>query len=211
MKTCPACGRPNPDGNSYCDQCAFTLVAEGTVVRIGRDPDNDLVLPADLRQVGRRQASVSVQGGRLVIADQGTANGTFVNGRRISEPTPFGANDEIRFGSYVFSLEKLKGHLAAGQQARPPAAGSPRSSRAVAGGIPTQRGGSGGVERVEGWAGGGTASRARIPPIPGCTEPLRGSCSAYLCGFRVSRRGQAGQVKSTTSPPPAGLRGHRGA
>ncbi len=56
------------------------------VLRIGRAPDNDLVL-ADL-SVSRYHAELRNSGaGRYEIADLGSANGTFVNGARVSAVT----------------------------------------------------------------------------------------------------------------------------
>jgi ABC-type multidrug transport system ATPase subunit/pSer/pThr/pTyr-binding forkhead associated (FHA) protein len=54
----------------------------GEVLRIGRDPESDVVV-ADL-QVSRRHAEIrSLGDGRYEAVDLGSHNGTFVNGRRI--------------------------------------------------------------------------------------------------------------------------------
>ena len=53
-----------------------------TRVRIGRDPDNDLVLE-DL-QVSRRHAELLGTGERWELRDLGSHNGTYVNGRSVT-------------------------------------------------------------------------------------------------------------------------------
>ncbi|MBN0973998.1 MULTISPECIES: FHA domain-containing protein [unclassified Gordonia (in: high G+C Gram-positive bacteria)] len=52
------------------------------VQRIGRTPDNDIVVSDVL--ASRHHAQVSSRGAALVIEDLGSVNGTFVNGRRVS-------------------------------------------------------------------------------------------------------------------------------
>ena len=75
--------------------------------RIGRQPDNDLVL-RDTR-ASRAHASVFVDNGAYWIEDLGSRHGTFVNGSRI-ERQPLHNSDKIEFGvqdSYqlVFALD----------------------------------------------------------------------------------------------------------
>ena len=56
------------------------------LLRIGRDPGNDLVIP-DL-SVSRNHAELRNLGdGRYEIVDLGSHNGTFVNGRRVGQAT----------------------------------------------------------------------------------------------------------------------------
>ncbi len=71
-------------------------------VRIGRSPDNDIVL-CDLG-VSRRHAELrNVGGGRYEISDLGSHNGTFVNGERISRATVT-ERDIIGIGRATFRL-----------------------------------------------------------------------------------------------------------
>src|SRR6266545_4191368 len=71
-------------------------------VRIGRSPDNDIVL-SDLG-VSRRHAELrNVGGGRYEISDLGSHNGTFVNGERISRATVT-ERDIIGIGRATFRL-----------------------------------------------------------------------------------------------------------
>jgi uncharacterized RDD family membrane protein YckC len=58
-------------------------LARSTVLTIGRDPSNDLVLPDSM--VSRRHAVVEHRGGLFVLRDCSSANGSVVNGDRVSE------------------------------------------------------------------------------------------------------------------------------
>ena len=61
---------------------AASFPLSANVLRIGRDPDSDLVV--DDLQVSRRHAEIrSLGDGRYEAIDLGSHNGTFVNGRRI--------------------------------------------------------------------------------------------------------------------------------
>lgn len=75
----------------------------GDLLRIGRSPDNDLVL--DDPRVSRHHARLSHQGDVLVVEDLGSTNGTLVNGRRISGPHVLQPTETIAIGSTVFSVE----------------------------------------------------------------------------------------------------------
>ena len=53
--------------------------------RIGRLPNLSLSLSSN--SISKQHAELTVQAGRLEVRDLGSTNGTFVNGRRIQEPT----------------------------------------------------------------------------------------------------------------------------
>jgi WD40 repeat protein len=74
---------------------AFEMM--GSSITIGRAADNAIVL--DDNTVSRHHARLELQGNTYVLTDLDSANGTWVNGRRISEPVPLQANDSIRFGN----------------------------------------------------------------------------------------------------------------
>src|SRR2546425_5686794 len=66
-------------------------------LRIGRASGNDLVLK-DLN-VSRSHAAIARRPDGVYVLDAGGKNGTFVNDRRISEPTRLGPGDRVRLGS----------------------------------------------------------------------------------------------------------------
>jgi hypothetical protein len=114
--SCPNCGPPVQDpADVVCVQCRQPLpgarrrpslvvlrisfptgnvdVPAGTSVILGRDPAQSLVAAAfgQYDNVSRRHATVMVDdGGRATLRDEGSTNGTFVNGERVRP------GDEVR-------------------------------------------------------------------------------------------------------------------
>jgi adenylate cyclase len=85
---------------------------------IGRAPDNNLPL-AD-NEVSRRHAIIQAQGEReFWLVDLGSANGTCVNGRRISQSVRLHNGDIIRIANHEleFATEILSAMHPAGKQA----------------------------------------------------------------------------------------------
>jgi pSer/pThr/pTyr-binding forkhead associated (FHA) protein len=72
-------------------------------VSIGRHEDNDIIL-AD-PQVSRHHAEIVMQGGRWVLSDLGSANGSYVNGQRTVGPQVLTHGDMIRVGKTQFQVE----------------------------------------------------------------------------------------------------------
>lgn len=97
-------GRPRLRGASgpYAGQ-TIDLVKGTTVV--GRVPPSDLVLEDD--SVSRRHAEIYKMGNTISVRDLGSANGTFVNGERISETTLM-PGDALRFGVVEFTYSGPK-------------------------------------------------------------------------------------------------------
>jgi ABC transport system ATP-binding/permease protein len=78
---------------------------QSPVMRIGRRPDNDIIV-ADLG-VSKHHAELRASAaGSYQIIDLGSHNGTFVNGTRISqaEPTELAEDDIIAIGHVTFRL-----------------------------------------------------------------------------------------------------------
>lgn len=75
----------------------------GPNVTIGRDPGNSIALVAD-STVSRRHAHLVDEGGTYVLYDDGSSNGTFVNGARISVQQ-LAPGDIINFGASKFRYE----------------------------------------------------------------------------------------------------------
>lgn len=70
-------------------------------ILVGREPPAELIVDSPL--VSRRHALITIGTGRAVVQDLGSANGTFVNGRRVDRAT-LGDGDAIHFAErmYVF-------------------------------------------------------------------------------------------------------------
>src|SRR5262245_44609725 len=73
----------------------YTLEAELTT--IGRSRTCDIVVPQNL--VSRLHAKIERVGPRYMLRDAGSANGTFVNGRRLYESHLLAHDDLIGLGS----------------------------------------------------------------------------------------------------------------
>jgi len=72
------------------------LLSRTTILTIGRDPSNDLVLPDAM--VSRRHAVVEHRGQKFFLRDCSSANGSVVNGDRVSE-RPLRDGDLVAIGS----------------------------------------------------------------------------------------------------------------
>lgn len=81
-----------------------TLHVSGrNVVRLGRAPDNDVVL--DGAGVSRYHATLTYDaGGRATLADAGSSNGTFLNGTAVTEPVAVSQRDTLYLGGFVLRV-----------------------------------------------------------------------------------------------------------
>jgi SARP family transcriptional regulator, regulator of embCAB operon len=75
----------------------------GTATRIGRSPDNDIVL-SDAK-ISRHHAVITDDGRAYSITDLGSANGVRVLGQRIDPSTELREGDRIRIGDQELTLE----------------------------------------------------------------------------------------------------------
>ncbi len=69
---------------------------------IGRDPSCELVVTDG--SVSRRHARIERRGSSWWVVDQGSANGTYINSRKVSEEV-LGSGQELRFGALAFRVE----------------------------------------------------------------------------------------------------------
>jgi pSer/pThr/pTyr-binding forkhead associated (FHA) protein len=77
---------------------------EADLITVGREVGNGIVLDQD-STVSRRHAQFLKQGDTVFVEDLGSTNGTFVNGVRISAPTPVRPGDTVQFGACAFRVE----------------------------------------------------------------------------------------------------------
>ena len=76
---------------------------QGDVLTIGREPGRDLQFDFD-PTVSRRHARLERQGGRWVLIDEGSRNGSFVNGQPVQQRV-IQAGDVLRFGNTELRVE----------------------------------------------------------------------------------------------------------
>ncbi|MBI2844494.1 MAG: FHA domain-containing protein [Armatimonadetes bacterium] len=80
----------------------FELVDDVTV--IGRDSGNAIPLDQDAT-TSRKHARINKDNGAFVITDEGSSNGTFVNGLRVEANRELRPGDEVQIGSTKFRFE----------------------------------------------------------------------------------------------------------
>lgn len=97
-----------------------------STIEVGRDPDADVVI--DNVSVSRSHAEIRREGGRWVVEDLGSSNGTFLHGERLESAQPLEPGDEIGMGKFSIVFEKVVGEETApasgGSQAQPMASGA---------------------------------------------------------------------------------------
>ena len=74
-------------------------------VTVGRVRGNDVVLPKG--NVSKHHCRLIVRGGETLVEDLRSTNGTYVNGRKIAEPTPIGLSDKVFVGDFILRLTSL--------------------------------------------------------------------------------------------------------
>ena len=77
----------------------------GVMLRIGSDPGNQVVLPGS--KISQLHCSLSDQNGSLVLRDEGSTNGTFVNQTRIQGMAQIFPGDALSIGDVVFIVEQI--------------------------------------------------------------------------------------------------------
>lgn len=116
---------------------------DGDQITIGRDSSNEI--PVNDAEVSRRHARLTFQGGKYVLEDMGSTNGTFVNGQRLTGPRVLKTGEVISLGEkIVFVYESVDSDPGAtmvsprkAPEARP-AAAPPPAPQAYAGQVPDQ-------------------------------------------------------------------------
>jgi pSer/pThr/pTyr-binding forkhead associated (FHA) protein len=74
-----------------------TFLLENELTTTGRRPDSDVFL--DDVTVSRRHARIERRSGSFFVQDDGSLNGTYVNGERV-EQTKLASGDEIQIGMF---------------------------------------------------------------------------------------------------------------
>lgn len=169
---CPRCGRPVGVSADQATQVMRSEEAKGAVdatviesgwrlavlsgpargqsfvlgrqISIGRSDENDIVL--DDPNVSRRHAVIQQKAGQYIIVDQGSSNGTFVDGMRITKPIRLQGGEQLSIGGVQLAVQSPFGavrgtgeqptSIAAAQPPTPPPPPPPPSTAAAKGGVP---------------------------------------------------------------------------
>jgi hypothetical protein len=76
-----------------------TFPLEGDQLTIGRDSTNGVAI--NDAEISRKHARLMFQGGKYVLEDLGSTNGTFVNGQRLAGPVVLKAGDVVSLGEQI--------------------------------------------------------------------------------------------------------------
>ncbi len=90
-----------------CDRHFYHL-GKATLI-VGRRDDSDIHLPSEI--VSHDHASIILEEGRFVLHDNGSANGSYVNGELVKKQI-LQHMDLVRFGDYLFLVD-LEGTIPA--------------------------------------------------------------------------------------------------
>lgn len=89
-----------------------TFSLEGDQLIIGRDSASGVAI--NDAEVSRKHARLTFQGGKYVLEDLGSTNGTFVNGQRLANPVVLKSGDVISLGEQIVLMyESLVADLSA--------------------------------------------------------------------------------------------------
>ena len=104
---------------------AFNL--EGDQITIGRDPSNTITI--NDAEISRRHARLTYQGGKYILEDLGSTNGTFVNGQRLAGPRVLKSGEVVSFGEQIVLVFENIAFDAGATVVSPRAAAVPSISR----------------------------------------------------------------------------------
>lgn len=107
-----------------------TFTLEGDQLNIGRDSTNEITI--NDAEVSRRHARLTFQGGKYVLEDLGSTNGTFVNGQRLAGPRVLKAGEVVSFGEQIVLVFEVVASDPGATMVSPRAAAVPSASRPVA-------------------------------------------------------------------------------
>lgn len=100
-------------------------------VTVGRVRGNDIVLPKG--NVSKHHCRLFVRGGDILVEDLRSTNGTYVNGRKIADPTPVVLSDKVFVGDFIIRVTSL---ASSGETMRPAVQSGPPEAGSLGSAIP---------------------------------------------------------------------------
>ena len=107
-----------------------TFKLEGGLITIGRDASNSISIN-DV-EVSRSHAQLTFQGGKYVLEDKGSTNGTFVNGQRLAGPHVMKSGELISLGEQIVLMFEVESSDPNATLASAPKAAQVRAAAAAA-------------------------------------------------------------------------------
>jgi pilus assembly protein CpaF len=71
-------------------------------ITVGRVDENDVVLPKG--NVSKKHTRIVRKGGRVIVVDLQSTNGTFVNGKKLAQPQVITLDDKVTVGDFTIEL-----------------------------------------------------------------------------------------------------------
>ncbi len=81
-----------------------TISVQPTPFSVGRRPGSSMQL--NHRTISGHHADLTMEQGQLWVIDRQSTNGTYVNGRRITEPVPLREEDLVQFADIAFRVKR---------------------------------------------------------------------------------------------------------
>ena len=103
------------------------FILEGDQMTIGRDSTNEITI--NDAEISRRHARLTFQGGKYVLEDLGSTNGTFVNGQRLAGPRVLKAGEVVSFGEQIVLVFEVSTNDPGATMVSPRAAAVPSVAR----------------------------------------------------------------------------------
>ena len=100
------------------DGTAWTRDLDRARLDVGRENDNDVVLPHP--HVSRRHCLLEYDGASVIVKDRGTANGTFLNNTPLSEPRLLQEGDKLYVGPFLLEVVSLAPSMTASSEVQRP-------------------------------------------------------------------------------------------
>jgi len=100
---------------------------EGDQLTIGRDSTNEVTI--NDAEVSRRHARLTFQGGKYVLEDLGSTNGTFVNGQRLAGPRVLKTGEVVSFGEQIVLVFEMSSNDPGATMVSPRAGAIPAAER----------------------------------------------------------------------------------
>jgi pSer/pThr/pTyr-binding forkhead associated (FHA) protein len=107
-----------------------TFILEGDQITVGRDSTNGITI--NDAEISRRHARLTYQGGKYILEDLGSTNGTFVNGQRLAGPRVLKTGEVISFGEQIVLVFEATNFDPGATMVSPRATAAPSTSRPIA-------------------------------------------------------------------------------
>ena len=85
------------------DSQVGTTISVANAVVLGRSPEADVLL--DDPYASMFHLRLTMEGDTMSLSDLGTTNGTYVNGRRVTNPVVLNAGDSVQVGKTIMEVK----------------------------------------------------------------------------------------------------------